>query len=66
LAAIVLHLKQELTDSEISGDVKAKITGYLRIITQFKFVGHLVTQLDQNEHLSEFSKKNAERHYVMD
>ena len=57
LAAIVLHLKQELSSSEISSDVKAKITGYLRIITQFKFVGHLVTQLDQNEHLSEFSKR---------
>ena len=33
LAAIVLHLKQELSSSEISSDVKAKITGYLRIIT---------------------------------
>jgi len=57
LAAIVLHLKQEKEDDEISSEVKVRITGFIRILTQFKFVSMLITQLDINGPLSKFSKQ---------
>ena len=55
LPAIVLHLKEELQDDDASGEVKAKIKGWLDKITQFKFVSTLITQLDIDSALKEFS-----------
>jgi hypothetical protein len=59
LPAIVLHLREELAqpDEDTSKDVKAKINGWLRIITQFKFVSTLITQLDIDAPMKEFSVK---------
>jgi hypothetical protein len=55
LPAIVLYLRDEKQADDTSAEMKAKITGWLRIITQFKFVSTIITQLDIDLALKSFS-----------
>ena len=57
LPVIVLHLRLEAVDADVDGNVKSKIRGWLKKITTFRFVSTLITQLDIDETIKEFSVK---------
>ena len=53
LPCVVMYLRDEL--KTLKGDQKKKIATWLRTITQFRFVGTIITQLDIDIVLSKFS-----------
>ena len=55
LPAVVMYLRDEKDNADTSAEMKAKIIGWLRIITQFKFVAMMITQLDIDLALNSFS-----------
>lgn len=55
LPVIVLDLRLQIADSNIDKTIKTKITGWLKVITGFKFVSTLITQLDIDEAITTFS-----------
>lgn len=55
LPAIVMYLRDEKDDADTSAETRAKIIGWLRTITQFKFVANMIVQLDIDAALKSFS-----------
>ena len=57
LAILIKFLKQEHSDPSTDGNVKAKITGWMRNIRGLKFIATILTQIDVGEVLKIFSKE---------